>query len=161
MNDSYLKMLLIGIPCDFMYKIITFKFSKPRLSPFCSCWWNLLAIFHLFSLFSSSTCKHTYAHIHTYMCVYIHTHTFAHIRTCTCMHIYVHTHPCAGIRACTHTCMLTCTCVTCLCAHVHMCGHARYMCTYTHTTENTVSSNMLLSDRTTSFPTPFLSLYHR
>ena len=99
-------------------------------------------------------------HIYIHICVYIHTHTFAHIRTCTCMHIYVHTHPHvqayvhAHIRACLRARVLRACVHMCICVDMHV-----YMCTYTHTTENTVSSNMLLSDRTTLPSPPHFSLY--
>ena len=116
MNDSCLKMSLIGIPWDFMYKISTFKFSKPRLSPSCICWWNLLAIFHLFSSFLSWYVN-THAHIYTQS----HIFTYAQVYTCphTCTHMYICTSTCASTHTCTRTCMLTCTCARMLCAHIH------------------------------------------
>lgn len=147
MNDSCLKMSLIGIPWDFMYKISTFKFSKPRLSPSCICWWNLLAIFHLFSSFLSwyvNTHMHIYTHSHTYshMHRYIHAHTHAHI----C--IYVHPH----VRVYTHV-------------HRHACLHARvhvcYVPTYTHNLKQCLQQHAIEWQDYSPFPTPFLSLYHR
>lgn len=102
-------------------------------------------------LFSFLICKHTYAHVYT--------HTQSHILTCaqvyTCTGIYMHTymqtyvymHP--HVRVYTHV-------------HIHACLHARVtyvMCPYTHTTQNNVSSNTLLSDRTTLPSPPHFSLY--
>ena len=159
MNDSHLKMSLTGIPCDFMYKIITFKFSKPRLSPFCSCWWNLLAIFHLFSSFLSwyvNTHMHTYIHI----CVYIHSHIFTHAHVYTYMHIYVHMHPHvqvyihAHIRAClqarVHMCYVPVCTLACTCAYV--CNARIYVHIYTQP--------KTLSPATCCWVTGLLSLPH-
>lgn len=170
MNDSHLKMSPTGIPCDFMYKIITFKFSKPRLSPFCSCWWNLLAIFHLFSSFLSwyvNTHMHTYIHI----CVYIHTyiHTYSHMHMCihTCTYTYTCTHMCryTYMHTYMHAYRHVCTCVMCLCAHlparVHMCAMHVYMCTYTHNLKHCLQQHAVEWQDYSPFPTPFLSLYHR
>lgn len=158
MNDSYLKMSLIGIPCDFMYKIITFKFSKPRLSPF----WkllseNLLAIFHLFFPLSSLHVN-THMHIYIHICVCIYTHIHSH----THMHMYMHAHICthAPTRACTHTCMLThvhvCYVPVCTCAYVWTCT---YICAHIHTQPKTLSQQHAVGDRTTLPSPPHFSLY--
>ena len=148
MNDSRFKMSLIGIPWDFMYKIVTFKFSKPILSPSCSCWWNLLAIFHLFSSFLSwyvNTCMHMYTHTHSHTYSHVHRYIHAHLHA----NIRIHASTCAGIHTCTRTCVLTCTCDVC------------YVPIYTHNPKQCLQQHAVEWQDYSPFPTPFLSLYHR
>lgn len=110
----------MGIPWDFMYKIMTFKFSKPRLSPSCSCWWNLLAIFHPCSPFLSWYVN-THAYIHTHIFTHAHVYTYAHV--CAHVQVYIHVHIHAYLHElCTYMLYALCT-YACVHMNTHICEH--------------------------------------
>lgn len=147
-------MSLMGIPWDFMYKIMTFKVSKPRLSPSCSCWWNLLAIFHLCSPFLS-----WYVNTHMHIYIHIHTHIF------TCAHVYTYVHTC--VHMCRYTYVYACmhACLHALCAYM-LCALCTHACTYayvhmnTHICEHTHTQPKTMPPATRCWVTGLLSLPH-